>query len=69
MYEKYQNQCSIIIYSGEWFQLVDNCRLNFNNNEHLLFPDRYGEHFFDKRMKINDFLSQFEVEKNPQRES
>lgn len=66
MYEKYQNQFSMMIYPGEWFQLIDNCRLNFNNNEQMLFPDRYGEHFFDRRTKINTLISKFEVGENSQ---
>ena len=66
MYEKYQNQFSMMIYPGEWFQLIDNCRLNFNNNEQMLFPDRYGEHFFDRRTKINTLISKFEVRENSQ---
>jgi hypothetical protein len=64
MYEKYQNQFSITIYPNEWFEIIDGCRLNLNNNNQVLFPDHYGEHIFDKRTKINEFISKLEVEIN-----
>jgi hypothetical protein len=41
--------------------VIDNCRLNFNNNNQVLFPDQYGEHIFDKRTKISEFISKLEV--------
>lgn len=61
MYEKYQNQFSITIYPSGWFKIIDSCRLNLNNNDEVLFPDHYGEHLFDKRTKINEFISKLEV--------
>ena len=42
-YEKQQNQFPVTIYPGEWFEVIDDCRLNLNNNDQLLFPDQYGE--------------------------
>ncbi|CAF1176605.1 unnamed protein product [Rotaria sordida] len=59
-YEKYQNQLLVTIYPSEWFQVIDGCRLNFNNNDQVLFPDQYGEVIFDKRTKINEFISRLE---------
>ncbi|CAF1468966.1 unnamed protein product [Adineta ricciae] len=59
-YDKYQNQFSVTIYPSDWFEIVDDCRLNLNNKNQVLFPDGYGEHVFDKRMKVNEFLSKFE---------
>lgn len=61
IYEKYQNQFSITIYPSEWFEVIDNCRLNFNNNNQVLFSDQYGEHVFDKRTKISEFIFKLEV--------
>ena len=52
-----------MIYPSEWFGIVDDCRLNFNNNDQVLFPDHCGEHIFDKRIKVNEFLSRLEVNK------
>ena len=63
MYEKYQNEFSIIIYPSDWFEVIEHCRLNLNNNDQVLFPDQYGEHIFDRRTKINEFISKFEVNK------
>jgi hypothetical protein len=63
IYEKYQNQFSITIYPSEWFEVVDGGRLNLNNNDQFLFPDQYGEHIFDKRTKINEFMARLEVRK------
>ncbi|CAF2073247.1 unnamed protein product [Rotaria magnacalcarata] len=60
IYEKYQNQLPVTIYPGEWFEIIDDCRLNLNNNNQVLFPDQYGEHVFDKRIKINEFISNLE---------
>ncbi|CAF1103468.1 unnamed protein product [Rotaria sp. Silwood1] len=60
IYEKYQNQLPITIYPSEWFEVIDGCRLNLNNNNQVLFPDQYGEHVFDKRTKINEFISNLE---------
>ncbi|CAF4003627.1 unnamed protein product [Adineta steineri] len=57
IYEKHQNQLSVIIYPSEWFEVIDNCRLNLNSNSQVLFPDQYGEHKFDKRTKTNEFIS------------
>ncbi|CAF4208168.1 unnamed protein product, partial [Rotaria magnacalcarata] len=31
IYEKYQNQLPVTIYPGEWFEIIDDCRLNLNN--------------------------------------
>ncbi|CAF0972981.1 unnamed protein product [Adineta steineri] len=59
-YEKFQNQLSVTVYPSDWFEIVDGCRLNLNNNNQLLFPDHYGEHIFDKRTKINEFISKLE---------
>lgn len=61
IYEKYQNQLPVTVYPSEWFEVIDECRLNLNNNNQVLFPDQYGEHIFDKRIKINEFISTFEV--------
>jgi len=61
IYEKYQNQLSITIYPSEWFEVIDGCRLNLNNYDQVLFPDQYGEHIFDKRTKINEFILNLEV--------
>lgn len=61
LYEKNQNQFSITIYPSEWFAIIDDCRLNLNNKDQFLFPDHYGEHFFDKRTKINEFIATLEV--------
>ena len=63
VYEKHQNQLSITIYPSEWFEVIDNCRLNLNNNDQVLFPDQYGENVFDKRTKISEFISTLEVHK------
>jgi hypothetical protein len=63
MYEKCQNQFSITIYPSEWFKVIDGSRLNLNNDDQVLFPDHYGEHIFDKRTKINEFISNLEVDK------
>jgi hypothetical protein len=60
-YEKYQNQLPVTIYPSEWFEVTDACRLNLNNNDQVLFPDQYGERIFDKRTKINEFISNLEV--------
>ena len=60
-YEKYQNQLLVTIYPGEWFEVIDGCRLNLNNNDQVLFPDHYGEHVFDKRTALNEFITRFEV--------
>ena len=62
-YEKYQNQLPVTIYPSEWFEIIDGCRLNLNNNDQVLFPDQYGEHLFDKRTKVNEFIAKFEVNK------
>ncbi|CAF1418354.1 unnamed protein product, partial [Adineta steineri] len=59
IYDKHQNQLSVIIYPSEWFEVIDNCRLNLNSNNQVLFPDQYGEHKFDKRTKTNEFISNF----------
>ncbi|UJR25754.1 hypothetical protein I4U23_007103 [Adineta vaga] len=59
-YDKFKNQLPVTIYPGEWFEAIDDGRLNLNNKDQLLFPNRYGEHVFDKRTKINEFLSKFE---------
>lgn len=61
IYEKHQNQLPVTIYPGEWFEVVDGCRLNFNNDNQVLFPDQYGEHMFDKRTKLTEFLTQIQV--------
>jgi hypothetical protein len=63
IYEKYQNQLAITIYPSEWFEIIDGCRLNLNNYDQVLFPDQYGEHIFDKRTKITEFISKLEVKK------
>ncbi|CAF1682789.1 unnamed protein product, partial [Adineta ricciae] len=57
VYDKYQNQLPVTIYPGEWFEVIDGCRLNLNNANQMLFPDPYGEHMFDKRTKTNEFIS------------
>ena len=49
------------IYPSDWFEIVDDCRLNLNNKNQVLFPDGYGEHVFDKRTKVNEFLSKLDV--------
>jgi hypothetical protein len=59
--EKYENQLPVTIYPSEWFEVIDTCRLNLNNNNQVLFPDQYGEHIFDKRTTVNEFLSSLEV--------
>ncbi|CAF4761335.1 unnamed protein product, partial [Rotaria sp. Silwood2] len=61
IYEKYQNQLLVTIYPSEWFQVIDGCRLNLNNNDQVLFPDKYGELVFDKRTQIDEFISKLEV--------
>ena len=60
-YERYQNQLLVTIYPGEWFEVIDGCRLNLNNNDQVLFPDQYGEHVFDKRTTVNEFITRLEV--------
>jgi hypothetical protein len=64
IYEKYQNQFPVTIYPSEWFEVIDDCRLNLNNDNQVLFPDQYGEHTFDKRTKVNEFISNLEVHIN-----
>ncbi|CAF3335448.1 unnamed protein product [Rotaria sp. Silwood1] len=59
-YERYQNQLLVTMYPSEWFQVIDGCRLNLNNNDQVLFPDKYGEVVFDKRTKMNEFISKLE---------
>ncbi|CAF1340533.1 unnamed protein product [Rotaria magnacalcarata] len=59
-YEKYKSQLQVTIYPSEWFEVIDGCRLTLNNNDQVLFPDKYGEHIFDKRTKMNDFISKLE---------
>ena len=61
VYDKYQNQLPVTIYPGEWFEVIDGCRLNLNNANQMLFPDPYGEHMFDKRTKTNEFISILKV--------
>jgi hypothetical protein len=54
----------VTIYPSEWFEVIDDCRLNLNNDNQVLFPDQYGEHTFDKRTKVNEFISNLEVDIN-----
>lgn len=60
-YEKFENRLPITIYPGEWFEVVDDGRLNLNNNDQFLFPDLYGACVFDKRTKVDEFLAKLEV--------
>jgi hypothetical protein len=64
IYERYQNQLPVTIYPSEWFEIIEGCRLTLNNNDQVLFPDQYGEHIFDKRTKINEFIDKLEVPKS-----
>jgi hypothetical protein len=60
IYEKHQNQLPVTIYPSEWFEVIDDSRLNLNNNNQVIFPDQYGEHIFDKRIKLNEFILNLE---------
>jgi len=42
--------------------VIDQCRLNLNNSNQFIFPDQYGEHTFDKRTKLNEFMGILEVD-------